>query len=329
MQIIKEDNLNLAIDLINDGEIVAFPTETVYGLGAKATDAKAVSSVFAAKGRPNDNPLIVHVASLDQIDDFAIVDDQVRKLADQFWPGPLTMILKLKKDNQLPTEVTAGLETVAVRMPNNQLTLKLIEATGPIVGPSANLSGKPSPTTAQHVIDDLNGRISAVIDDGPTDIGVESTVVDLTVNQPTILRPGVITAGQLGAKDPSILAILDDKTPKAPGMKYRHYAPDVEVISFDPIDTEALKKELTGKDRVIALEDTLNQLQIVSEKSWSLGQSVKSANEQLYAGLRFFDHPDSVERIFVEGMPAFGEGLAFGNRLDKASGQNHFKYLDN
>ena len=328
MQIIKAENLNTAIDLINKGELVAFPTETVYGLGAKATDSKAVSAVFAAKGRPNDNPLIVHVANLEQIEEFAIIDNRIEKLAAKFWPGPLTMILNLKKDNQLPSDVTAELDTVAVRMPNNQLTLKLIESTGPIVGPSANLSGKPSPTTAQHVIDDLDNRIAGIIDDGPTDIGVESTVVDLTVDQPVILRPGVITAGELDAKIPSILDIFDDKTPKAPGMKYRHYAPDVEVISFDAIDINELKKELNDKDVVIALEDTLNQFEISNDKSWSLGQTIKTANEQLYAGLRFFDQPDLVERIFVETMPPFKEGLAFLNRLEKASGQNHFKYLD-
>ena len=240
-----------AARILKEGGLVAFPTETVYGLGANAMDDEAVSKVYAAKGRPSDNPMIVHVAKPQDLTLLTDnITDDMKKLAENFWPGPLTMVVQAKP--QVSRITTGGLDTVAVRIPDNETTLKLIETAGmPLAGPSANLSGHPSPTSSNHVYDDLQGRIDAVIQGEICKVGIESTVVDMTSPAPVILRPGIVTAEDLekvlGKKvelDPAVLQkpkisnngklleTEDDYKPKAPGMKYKHYAPKAEMMIF-------------------------------------------------------------------------------------------------
>lgn len=229
----REESLRRAAELIGEGELVAFPTETVYGLGALATSAEAVARVFEAKGRPSDNPLIVHLASAEQIDRYARSTERVNRLATAFMPGPLTLVLPSREN--IPSIARAGLATVALRIPDHELALELIARTGPLVAPSANRSGRPSPTRAQHVIDDLGGRIRAVLDGGHCAVGIESTVLDLSHREPRILRPGLITPDDLAPFLGTTPLIVDpapgiDMTaPGAPGMKYRHYAPEIPI----------------------------------------------------------------------------------------------------
>ena len=235
MEVIKE-----ASDILHAGDMVAFPTETVYGLGADALDEKASKKIYAAKGRPSDNPLIVHVANEQQILPLVKeIPESARKLMKAFWPGPLTIIFN--KSDVVPYGTTGGLDTVAIRMPNHKVALTLIEESNiPIAAPSANTSGRPSPTTAMHVMDDLNGKISMVIDGGAVGIGIESTIVDVTGDIPMILRPGYINKKMLEEVvgevtiDKAILGpVSPDLKPKAPGMKYKHYAPKADFTMFD------------------------------------------------------------------------------------------------
>ncbi|MGX7051253.1 L-threonylcarbamoyladenylate synthase [Leuconostoc palmae] len=328
---IDGDNIHLASQLIKSGEVVAFPTETVYGLGADATNEEAVSKVFIAKGRPADNPLIMTIADIDQLEDFVVVTDAALSLMKVFWPGSLTIILPIKT-GQVSMMVTGGLQTAAFRLPANDVTREMIRQSGvPIVGPSANTSGKPSPTTAQHVWHDMQGKIAAIIDDGPTQVGVESTVIDMTNDTPTILRPGAVTQQQLeevlGTKvidATSTTSVADNVIPKAPGMKYRHYAPDKQVIMFDSLDALSLKEVITSHDAVMAQDSTLKKLALSIQQTWSLGCTTMSATEQLFAGLRFYDDEPDIQTIYVEKMPAIGLGKAFNNRLGKASGNHEF-----
>ena len=234
-QVIMEE----AGSILKNGGLVAFPTETVYGLGANALDEEAAKKTYAAKGRPSDNPLIVHIARLEDLG--AIVESVpliVDEIAAHFWPGPLTMIFN--KNEKVPLGTTGGLETVAVRMPDDEIARELILAGGGYVSaPSANTSGRPSPTTAQHVAEDLSGKIEMILDGGSVDIGVESTILDMTVTPPMILRPGAITKEMLSevigevAVDETLISENSTKAPKAPGMKYRHYAPKAEMIKVD------------------------------------------------------------------------------------------------
>ncbi|PVY85029.1 L-threonylcarbamoyladenylate synthase [Convivina intestini] len=324
-------DLQAAAQLIQQGQVVAFPTETVYGLGANALDETAVQKVFTAKGRPADNPLIITVDQIDQVADLAVISPTARQLMDQFWPGSLTIILPIQIGKVSPL-VTGGLDTAAFRLPDNQATQELIRLAGtPIVGPSANTSGKPSPTTAAHVWHDMQGKIAGIVDDGPTTVGVESTVIDLSTSQPTILRTGAVTQEELSqALGQSVIdatsakAIADNQTPKAPGMKYRHYAPDKPVVVFDPLDIAELKLALKPADVVLALEEELDILALPGQQTWSLGSSIMNASEQLFAGLRYFDDRDSVQTIYVERMPEMGLGRAFNNRLSKAAGNQFF-----
>ena len=236
--------LNYPAKVIQEGGLVAFPTETVYGLGANALEEEAIYKIFEAKGRPADNPLIVHIANINELD--MLVEEYsglVKKVISKFWPGPLTIVFK-KKDI-IPEIVTAGLDTIAVRMPSSKIARKLIEMAGvPIAAPSANLSGKPSPTTVLHVIDDLTGKVDCIIDGGNCEVGLESTVLDLSTDIPTILRPGCVTYEELQEVLPDIVfdSALSDSaiTPKSPGMKYVHYSPDADVyiLECDIINTE-------------------------------------------------------------------------------------------
>ena len=237
---IDETIMEEAGRLIAEGELVAFPTETVYGLGGDALHPEAARKIYAAKGRPSDNPLIVHIADFSDMERVAReVPEAARKLADAFWPGPLTMIVW--KSDAVPMATTGGMDTVAVRMPNHPVALDLIRKSGCLIAaPSANTSGRPSPTEASHVAEDLSGRIAMILDGGPVGIGIESTIIDLTESKPMVLRPGYITpqmlSGVLGEEviiDPGIIAADDTRKPKAPGMKYKHYAPKADMVIVD------------------------------------------------------------------------------------------------
>ena len=246
-KIFGKEGISEAAEILKQGGLVAFPTETVYGLGGNGLDKEAAKKIYAAKGRPSDNPLILHVSSIEEVYPLVkALPEKAKKLMEAFWPGPLTLVLP--KSDIVPKESTGGLETVALRSPENALTLALIRACGfPIAGPSANLSGRPSPTEASHVFEDLGGRIEGILEDGAVGIGVESTIVDLSENCPTLLRPGAITPedleellGEKVAIDPTLLgkSMAEGFTPKAPGMKYRHYAPKAEMILFKKKEEE-------------------------------------------------------------------------------------------
>jgi len=270
-KIFGKEGISEAAEILKGGGLVAFPTETVYGLGGNGLDKEAAKKIYAAKGRPSDNPLILHVSSIEEVYPLVkALPEKAKKLMEAFWPGPLTLVLP--KSDLVPKESTGGLETVALRSPENALTLSLIRACGfPIAGPSANLSGRPSPTEASHVFEDLGGRIEGILEDGAVGIGVESTIVDLSEDCPTLLRPGAITIedleevlGEKVAIDPTLLgkSMAEGFTPKAPGMKYRHYAPKAEMILFK-------KKEEEENDIRAGQEDIAKSILSYGEKELS------------------------------------------------------------
>ncbi|NVS22494.1 threonylcarbamoyl-AMP synthase [Listeria monocytogenes] len=319
-----------AAKLLQGGECVAFPTETVYGLGADATNQAAVQKIYEAKGRPSDNPLIVHIARREQMDQFvASYPAKAIQLMEKFWPGPLTVILPLKKDS-LATNVSAGLSTVGVRMPEHPVSLALIgTANIPIAAPSANRSGKPSPTTASHVIEDLDGKIAGIIDGGATGVGLESTVIDCSLEIPIILRPGGVTKEQIeqiiGPVDISTNNTKETEKPKAPGMKYTHYAPKAPVYLIEGStqfwQSEINKAEAANKKLgILATKELINQLN--TSGTIETTGSIKALDEiatSLYKALRAFDHAD-VDMIFAEVYPEMELGAAIMNRLEKAAG---------
>lgn len=325
-----------AADLLQAGQLIAFPTETVYGLGAIASNDEAVKNVYKVKGRPSDNPLIVHVCDREVGQYVAFVPQQAEALMEAFWPGPLTLIFPMKEGVFAPT-VTAGHNTVALRMPAQEQTLELIRKTGfPLVGPSANTSGKPSPTTAQHVMHDLSGKIAGILDGGETQIGLESTVLDLTnADGPVILRPGAITEVQLepiiGKMAGSAQTTNESEAPKAPGMKYQHYAPAQPVVLIDGTDAdwEAAIDEYCGKGKkigILASEEKLAIHQQAARSTYSLGMKndVVAASQRLYAGLRYLDE-QPVDVILAEAYVLAGLGKAFMNRLEKAASSKYPK----
>jgi L-threonylcarbamoyladenylate synthase len=318
-----------AAKLLEENEVVALPTETVYGLGGNAKSDTAVAKIFAAKGRPGDNPLIIHIADREQIHPFVEnIPQKATLLMDSFWPGPLTIIFKMK-DGILSEKATAGLETVAVRMPDHPVALALLKKCGlPIAAPSANSSGKPSPTTAAHVIEDLEGKIAGILDGGPTGVGVESTVVDCTEPIPVILRPGGITKEQLEAVvgevkvDP---ALTDGQSkPKSPGMKYRHYAPNAPLYLVNG-RKEFIQKLVTEKKlegfRVGVLTTEENKHQYSADAILACGKraELETVASSLYEVLRRFNQ-EKVDIIFSEIFPNIGVGHAIMNRLQKAAG---------
>lgn len=329
------DEIDQAAAVINRGGLVAFPTETVYGLGADATNEKAVKKVYAAKGRPSDNPLIVHINSVEMCERYAAdIPEAGRKLMAKFWPGSLTMIFKIKP-HVLSKTVTGGLKTVAFRFPDCQPTLDLIGAAGvPIVGPSANTSGKPSPTTANHVYHDLHGKIDGILDNGPTRVGVESTVLDLSTGTPVILRPGAVTKQMIedviGSIDVNHHKVGKHEIPKAPGMKYKHYAPNAQVYVVDPGTdwskvVDWIKKQPFDVGMMARGEVLKNQVLPMNAIQYSLGKDVKDASARLFDGLRGFDDQVNVKAIVCEAFPATGLGAAYMNRLNKSAGGVHFK----
>lgn len=326
-----ESDIPEAAAALKRGELVAFPTETVYGLGADATNVTAVGKVYAAKGRPSDNPLIVTVADADMVGPYATITPLAAKLMQAFWPGPLTIILNILP-GRLSMKVTGGLQTAAFRNPDNALTRKLIATAGvPIVGPSANTSGKPSPTTADHVLHDLNGKIAGVLDDGPTQVGVESAIIDLTVTPPAILRPGAIGPDELepliGHVDTAAHHVGQNEAPKAPGMKYKHYAPAAQVVVVDdPAQFSAAVAWAKQTGQVFGLLATDAILaQYPTIPSYSLGKNVQSAAHALFAGLRWFDlHPD-VTLVLAQAFSKTELSAAYMNRLLKSAGDMHFQ----
>lgn len=327
--------LEEAAAVIRNGGLAAFPTETVYGLGANALDEKAAKKIYEAKGRPSDNPLIAHIADLDGLKPLVSeIPEAGRKLAEAFWPGPLTLVFP--KNGIVPHGTTGGLETVAVRMPSDPVARELIRLAGvPIAAPSANTSGRPSPTRAEHVFQDMDGKIDLIVDGGPVGIGVESTIVDVTEEIPTLLRPGAITMEMLGSVvgkvdvDPAITGPLRaDVKPKAPGMKYRHYAPkasltlvegDAEAVTAR-INNLAAKKLGEGlRVGIICTEETKALYLAGMVKSIGLRADEATVAHNLYAVLREFDDLEA-DVIFSESFPADELGQAIMNRLNKAAG---------
>lgn len=322
-----------AAALIRAGELVAFPTETVYGLGADGLNREAVAKIFQAKGRPGDNPLILHISALDQITPLIACElsPVAKKMADAFWPGPLTMIFP--KSARVPENVSAGLSTVAIRFPAHPDAQRLIAAAEtPIAAPSANLSGKPSPTTANHVFEDMDGRIPLILDGGECLVGVESTVVDMTGSVPHILRPGGITAEQIaqvaGASevDSAVMRPLaEGEKPRSPGMAHRHYAPNGQLTVFTGDSDRVIQRIQSEYDRAKAngsrpliLSMEAHVASYGDRRIESLGADETAMAHRLFALLRDADHMEA-DVLFAEGVEAKGVGLAVMNRLGRAA----------
>ena len=318
----------IAAGIIRRGGLVAIPTETVYGLGANGLDEAAVASIFAAKGRPQDNPLILHVAEPKEMEKFCCsIPESAYALADKFWPGPLTMVLPAR--DVVPKRTTAGLPTVAVRCPDNDATRAIIRQSGvPIAAPSANLSGKPSTTTAEHVLHDHDGKIDAIVDGGPCRVGVESTIVDLTEERPRLLRPGGITPEQLLAVlgdlviDKAVTAQIDkDAVVKAPGMKYRHYAPAEPVVIVAGNREKAaeyIHRHFVPGDRVLCFAEELALYADCSPLAYGSETDVNTLSAGLFAALRELDDP-SIHQVYARCPVGGGVAYAVQNRLKKAA----------
>jgi L-threonylcarbamoyladenylate synthase len=319
----KDSIIQKAAEILRSGGLVAFPTETVYGLGADALNSKAVEKVFVAKGRPSDNPMIVHIAEFNQLKMLTTKISKIGKiLADAFWPGPMTLVLK--SSNKVPKVVNGGLETVAVRMPNHPVTLTLIKKLDrPIVGPSANKSGRPSPTTAQHVYEDLQGKVDLILDTGRTKIGIESTVIDVTSSPPVILRFGGLTKeriekliGRVGTTENRLVL------KRSPGTRYRHYAPNAKVILFekgDKVTFDRLYKNYKKQGKEVGFIMISNLAKKIRTK---LGKiipgNINNYSQQLFNLLRELDN-SGADIILVESVEENGLGKAIMDRLRKAA----------
>lgn len=329
-------------EVIRAGGLVAFPTETVYGLGGDALNRESSRKIYAAKGRPSDNPLIVHICRFEDIRQIVKeVPEEACRIAEAFWPGPLTMILP--KSELVPKETTGGLDTVAVRFPSDKIAQKLIEYSGGyIAAPSANLSGRPSPTVAKYVAEDMDGRIEMIIDGGAVGIGLESTIIDLTVSPPQILRPGYVTEEMLRRvlgrvdTDVTILSADSGQAPKAPGMKYRHYAPkgELTIVEGEPdavvayINGQVQKARENGeKTGVIGTDECAGRYCADVVKSVGSREDEESIARHLFTALREFDD-ENVERMYSESFDSAGLGQAIMNRLLKAAGHHVVRLQD-
>lgn len=336
---IEKQTITQAGEIIRNGGLVAFPTETVYGLGGDGLNPDSSRKIYAAKGRPSDNPLIIHIYRMEDLQVLVKeIPDNAKKLAEAFWPGPLTMILP--KSDIVPKETTGGLDTVAVRMPSHKVALAFIEAAGGFVAaPSANLSGKPSPTLAKYVVEDMDGRIDMIIDGGDIAIGLESTIVDLTGEVPMILRPGYITLDMLQDVlgevkcDPTLLDGDCKERPKAPGMRYRHYAPKGDMLIVDG-ETDAVAREINRwvadsrkqgfKTGVIATGENADKYEADVVKVVGGRNEETAIAASLYRILREFDD-EEVDAIYSESFATDGIGQAIMNRLLKAAGHKYIQ----
>ncbi len=339
---IETDKLRQAADIITGGGLVAFPTETVYGLGANAFDSKALEKIFKAKGRPQDNPLILHISEFEDIRRLTNeIPQMARKLSAAFWPGPMTLVMK--KSDSVPYTATAGLDTVAIRMPSHPVAAALIRLAGvPVAAPSANISGAPSPTNADHVLYDLDGRIDAVVDSGSTNVGLESTVIDITGDRPVILRPGAVTREQIEELTAGLIEVASESasagrssgTPRSPGVKYRHYSPKASLMIIEGEPDRAAEaaagiasKFMTAgkKTAVMATDETLDTYGGIPGV-YSMGArsnpSIIAAN--IFSLLRKLDN-FGYEVIIAESVEDKGLGAAIMNRMNKASGYNIIK----
>lgn len=336
---ISKENINMDIlreagMIIKEGGLVAFPTETVYGLGGDGLNPQSSRKIYEAKGRPSDNPLIIHIGEWDALEKIvSYIPDSAQILADRFWPGPLTMIFK--KADIVPKETTGGLDTVAVRFPSDPVAIAFIkEAGGYVAAPSANTSGRPSPTSGRYVYEDMQGKIEMILDGGSCEIGLESTIVDLTEEIPVILRPGYITEEMLEEVlaevdvDRTILSVASGIAPKAPGMKYRHYAPkgDLVIVKgeeqqvLDFVNAQIKEGQASSKKiGVIATDETKGRYESCIIKSVGKRNDEVSIARSLYEVLREFDHEDA-EYIYAESFASDGMGQAIMNRLLKAAG---------
>ncbi len=323
----QEENIALAARLLRQGQVVAFPTETVYGLGADALDSAAVRAIFAAKERPADNPLIVHVTERSQLDGLCEVTETAKSLMDAFWPGPLTLLLK--KTDRVPAVTTAGLPSVAVRCPRHPVAQRLLQACGlPIAAPSANRSGRPSPTSAAHVYEDMRGRIPLILDGGDCQVGVESTVLDLTGGAPCVLRPGAVTpemiaaaAGECAVASSVMRPLREGESAPSPGMKHRHYAPKARMTVFVGDD------EKTAAEMIRRYDEAANAAILChgallprfgGRRAYSLGDTPLETAHVLFQRLREMDGL-GVSLILAQGWKAEGEGLAVMNRMARAA----------
>lgn len=325
----QREEIRAAADILRGGGLVGLPTETVYGLGANGLNESAVRAIFEAKGRPQDNPLILHIPGADWLERFCCdIPGAAYALAERFWPGPLTMILKRREI--VPDVTTGGLTTVGMRCPDHAVTLAIIEAAGvPVAAPSGNISGRPSPTCARHMIEDMDGRIDGIVDGGACGVGVESTIIDLTVTPPRLLRPGGLPLEELStvlgeiAVDKAVLAPLSEgEKPRAPGMKYRHYAPKapVTVVTGGSAETAAYIQKLANeKTGIICFEEYRKLFPGCSVESIGLAEDKAEQARRIFDALRAFDETD-VTAIYAQCPSDEGLGLAIANRLKKAAG---------
>lgn len=338
----EEELLKKPARILRNGGLVAFPTETVYGLGANALNEEAAKKIYAAKGRPSDNPLIAHIADFDALEPLVLtINETGKKLMEAFWPGPLTLIFP--KSDLVPYGTTGGLDTVAVRMPADPVASALIRLSGvPVAAPSANISGRPSPTTADHVWQDMNGKIEMIVDGGSVGIGVESTIIDVSGDEPMILRPGAITQemassvlGRPISLDPAITAgpLKDTIRPKAPGMKYKHYAPKADLTLVEgnieavtgTINQMAKEKQSQGyRVGIICTDETRDQYHGELVRSMGIRAKEETIAHNLYAVLREFDDLNA-DVIFSESFSMNHLGQAIMNRLIKAAGYHTIK----
>ena len=323
------DDIDIPAKVIEDGGLVLFPTETVYGIGANGFDDDAVKKIFIAKGRAQDNPLILHIANFEMLDEIAEnISELEYKLMDAFWPGPFTIILNKKKG--IANEATCGGNTVGVRMPSNRIAYELIKRAGvPIAAPSANISGKPSPTTPKYVIDDMMGRIDAIIEGGDCQVGVESTIIDLSGDVPVILRPGGITYQEIKKHLPDVIidkhilkSVEKDERPKCPGMKYKHYAPDADVTVVEGSSEKIrlkINELLSEKEKLKTGVITYGVNEYNADLVISAGKDNKEYAKNLFRVLREFDDA-CIDVVFAEFCSDDGYGLAVKNRLYKSAG---------
>ncbi len=332
-KLLTERELDTAAAILRDGGLVGIPTETVYGLGANGLNEEAVKNIFAAKGRPQDNPLILHIPDVSWLERYCKdIPLTAYRLAEAYWPGPMTMILYHK--DLVPQAVTAGLDTVGMRCPAHKLCRDIIAAAGvPVAAPSGNTSGRPSPTTAQHMLEDMDGKIDAIVDGGPCAVGVESTIIDLTCQPPRLLRPGGITLEQLRSVlgevevDPAVTRLMGaGEKPKAPGMKYRHYAPKapVTVVTGDPQKSARyIADHAAPEDGIICFDEFLSLFTGRSQTRPVMDLGPAGDKEEqarhIFDALRSFDHT-SVPAIWAQCPDTGGIGLAIANRLNKAAG---------